>query len=217
MSYDSETVTALESGGLVMRETLTVFGKTLGGSAVPFAYWTGEDNVAVNVVPAGGTTPVSRNFVGGGTLLSIPPIVDAIGVEARSITIGLDHISEAAGGPLDMVFGNNIRVAGVEMHRAFFDPSNWGLVSTPTLMFSGRVDGASIEDAPADGEGGLSLECINSAIDLTNTNPAMESDEQQKLRGGDRIRRYGDTAGQIQTWWGQSKGAEADKATAKGE
>lgn len=216
MPYDLATVTALESGAVVMREMLTVFGKTLGGSAQTFAYWTGEDNIAANVVPAGGDTPVSRNFVGGGTLLNIPPIVDAIGVEARSITIGLDHISEAAGGPLDMVFGNNVRVARVEMHRAFFDPATWNLVSTPTLMFSGRVDGASIDDAAAGSEGGLSLDCISSAIDLTKTNPAMQSDEQQKLRGGDRFRRYGDTAGQIQTWWGQAKEAAADKATTKG-
>ncbi|UYN98353.1 MAG: hypothetical protein KIT02_10280 [Devosia sp.] len=198
-----------------MREILTVKGRTLGGAADEWVYWTGEDNIAVNLVPAGETTPVSRNAVGGGTLLDIPPIVDAIGVEARSITIGLDHISEAAGGPLDMVFGNNVRVARVEMHRAFLDPATWNLVSTPTLMFAGRVDGASIDDAAAGGEGALSLDCISSAIDLTKTNPAMESDEQQKRRDGDRFRRYGDTAGQIQTWWGQHKEAEAEKATTK--
>ena len=207
MSYDVDTVAALESGAIVLRDILTVKGKTAGGSAAEFVYWTGEDNVAVNVVPAGETTPVSRNALGGGTLLEVPAIVDAIGVEARSITFGLDHISVAAGGPMDMVYGNNVRVARVEMHRALFDPATWNLVSTPVLMFSGRVDGAAVNDAAAGGEGGLSLEVVNSAIDLTKTNPAMESDEQQKRRSGDRFRRYGDTAAQIERWWGRAKGS----------
>lgn len=205
MTYDAETIAALASGGVVFRDLLTVQGKTLGGAAATFAYWTGEDDVAVNVVPAGAETPVSRNFVGGGTLIEVPPIVDAIGIEARSVAFGLDHISTAAGGPLDMVFGNNVRVARVELHRALFDPATWNLVTTPHLLFAGRVDGASVDDAAAEGQGGLSLEVISSAIDLTRTNPAMESDEQQKLRSGDRFRRHGDTAGQVETWWGMAK------------
>lgn len=207
MPYDIETVTALASGAIVVRDILTVKGKTLGGSAAEFVYWTGEDNIAVNVVSAGETTPISRNAVGGGTLLVVPAFVDAIGVEARSITFSLDHISDAAGGPMDMVFGNNVRVARVEAHRALLDPATWNLVSTPTLMFAGRVDGASVDDAAAGGEGGLSLEVVNSAIDLTKTNPAMESDEQQKLRSGDRFRQHSDTARQIERWWGQAKGS----------
>lgn len=205
--YDSETITALASGSLVLRDFLTVKGKTLGGAAAEFAYWTGEDNIAANVMPLGGGTPVSRNFVGGGSLLAVPQVVDAIGMEARTVAFGLDHISDDAGRPLDMVYGNNVRVARVEMHRGLFDPETWNFVSTPHLMFAGRVDGASVDDAAADGEGGLSLAVISSAIDLTRTNPAMESDEQLRRRAGDRARRYGDTAGQVSTWWGQNKAA----------
>lgn len=204
MSYDVDTLTALASGAIVVRDLLTVKGKTLGGSAAEFDYWTGEDNVAINVVPLGEETPVSRNYVGGSTLLDVPPIVDAIGLEARSIAFGLDHISVAVGSPMDMVFGNNVRVARVEMHRALFDPDTWTLVSTPVLMFAGRVDGPSVDDAAAGGEGRLDFPAQSSAIDLTRISQAMESDEQLKLRG-DRFRRYGDTAGQVDTWWGQSK------------
>ncbi|GGF24288.1 hypothetical protein GCM10011321_14570 [Youhaiella tibetensis] len=205
MTYDPETTTALASGALVLRDFLTVQGKTLGGGAATFAYWTGEDNIAVNVVPAGGETPQSRNFVGGGTLLSVPDVIDAIGLEARGVTFGLDQTSTVVGSPMDMVFGNNVRVARVELHRGVFDPATWNLVAAPHLLFAGRVDGAELNDAEAGGEGSLSLTAQASAIDLTKTNPAMESDEQQQLRSGDRFRRYGDTAGQVETWWGQAR------------
>lgn len=204
MSYDVDTLTALASGAIVVRDILHIDGKTLGGTPTPFTYWTGEVNVAVNVLPLGEVTPVSLNAVGGGTLLDVPAIVDAIGLEARAVTFGLDHISDAAGGPMDMVYGANVRVARVELHRALFDPATWNLVATPVLMFAGRVDGAAVDDAAVDGEGGLSIEAQSSAIDLTRRSMAMESDEQLRLRG-DRFRRYGDTAGQVETWWGQSK------------
>jgi len=205
MSYDVDTIAALESGALVLRDFLTVDGRELGGDPAQFNYWTGEDNVAVNVVPAGETTPVSRNYVGSATLVTVPSVVDAIGLEARQYTFGLDHISTDAGSPMDMVFGHNVRVARVEFHRGVFDTETWNLVSEPHLLVSGRVDGAGVDDAAVDGEGGLTLEVVSSAIDLTRVNPALESDEQQRLRNGDRFRRYGDTAGQIETWWGQEK------------
>lgn len=206
MPYDVDTITALASGAIVVRDILTIGGKTMGGSAAAWAFWTGEDNVAVNIFPLGEITPVSRNAVGGGTLLDVPAIIDAIGMESRSVTFGLDHISATAGSPMDMVYGNNVRVARVELHRALFDLATWNLVSTPHLLFAGRVDGASVDDAAAGGEGGLAIDAVSSAIDLTRTNPAMESDEQQRRRDGDRFRKDSDTAGQIERWWGQAKG-----------
>lgn len=191
---------------LIIRDFLVVHGKTLGGAVKVFGYWTGENPVTVNVSPVGGGTPVSRTFSGGGTLLSVPDIVDTIGLDARSLTLGLDHISSSTDSPMDMVYGHNVRVARVEMHRGLFDPATWNLVATPEVMFSGRVDGASVDDAAAESEGGLNLEVIPSSIDLTRTNPAMQSDAQQRLRSGDRFRRWGDTAGvKTEIWWGQAK------------
>lgn len=207
MPYDVDTITALGGRGIIVRDLLTVQGKTLGGSAAEFNYWTGKANVAINVLPLGEETPVSRNFVGGGTLLDVPAIVDAVGLEARAITFGLDHLSTVTGSPMDMVYGNNVRVARVELHRALFDPETWNLVATPVLMFAGRVDGAAVDDAAVDGEGGLSIEAQSSAIDLTRKSMAMESDEQQRLRSGDRFRRYSDTAGQVDRWWGRAQGS----------
>lgn len=203
MSYDTPTLTALASGALVLRDYLTV------RAAATFAYWTGEDNVTVNVVPAGEVAAVARSYVGGGALLSVPEIVDAIGVEPKTVTFGLDHINVATGSPMDMVYGNDVRVARIELHRGLFDTSTWNLVAAPNLLFSGRMDGTDVEEAAAEGQGGLSLTAVNSAIDLTKTSPAMQSDEQQRLRSGDRFRRYGDTAGQVETWWGQAKEGDA--------
>jgi len=205
MSYDTATLTAYAGGALVFRDYVTVFGKTLGGSDKTFAYWTGEDNITTSVVPAGETEGENRNFLGIGTIKTVPDIVDAIGMEARSLEFGFDHISSSTDSPMDMVFGNNIRVARVEYHKGILDPDTWELAATPHLMLAGRVDGVSVNDAAIGGEGGLHIAVANDAIDLTKTNPAMESHAQQKLRGSDLFRQYGDTATQRERFWGLAR------------
>ncbi|MEO9227442.1 MAG: hypothetical protein ABI216_00620 [Devosia sp.] len=201
--YDSATIAALQAGQLVLRDFLTIHGKDSGGDPVDFCFWTGEDDVVTNVVDARDGSTDSRNFIGGGTLLDVPPIVDAIGMEARSIEFGLSQIHAEV---QDMVRGNNIRVAVVELHRGVYDPTTWALVSTPFPRFLGRVDGVSIDTAAVGGEGGIRLTAVGDSIDLTRTNPALKSDETQRLRSDDRFRRYSDSAGDVEVWWGQARG-----------
>lgn len=203
MSYDAETIAQLETGQLVLRDFLTVFGKN-GGTPVEINFWAGEDNVAANVVSAQDGSTDARNYIGGGTLRDVPPIVDAIGLEARSIEFGLSQIQSDV---QDMVRAYNVRVAKVEFQRGLYDPATWSLVSTPFPRFLGRVDGASVETPEVGGEGAIRLTAASSNIDLTKTSPALKSDETQRLRSDDRVRRYSDTAAQIEVFWGLAKGS----------
>lgn len=204
MAYDSETIAALEAGSLVLRDFLVIKGKDSEGDPATFGFWTGEDNVTTNVVTAtdGGTD--SHDFVGGGALPpdGIPPIVDTIGIEVRTLDIELSQIHP---GVRDMVRGNNIRHAVVEVFRGLLNPATWSLVSTPFSRFLGRVDAAP-ESVPAvGGSGSQKISMVSDAVDLTRTNPALKSDESQKLRSGDRFRRYSDAAGSYSVWWGQAR------------
>lgn len=202
MAYDSPTITTLQSGQLVLRDFLYVRGKDSDGDPAPFGFWTGTDDVTTNVISATDGSTESRDFIGGGTLLDVPAIVDTIGLEARSVDFGLSQIHSAVA---DMIRGNNIRVAVVELHRGVYDPDTWTLVSTPFPRFLGRVDGAHVETAAIGGQGGITLSAMSNAIDLTRTNPALKSDETQRLRSDDRFRRYADTAGDIQVFWGLAR------------
>jgi len=69
------------------------------------------------------------------------------------------------------------------------------------------VDGASVETPEVGGEGAIRLTAASSNIDLTKTSPALKSDETQRLRSDDRVRRYSDTAAQIEVFWGLAKGS----------
>lgn len=201
--YDSATIAALQSGALVLQDFLTLHGWDGDGDPAEFDFWTGPDNVTVNVVSAVDGSTDSRNYIGGGSLLEVPPIVDGIGLEARVHEFTLNHLHASVA---DMIRGNTIRLAVAELQRGLRSAATGALVSTPFPRLLGRVDGATIETGAAGSEGRLRLSVVSDAIDLSRTNPALKSDEQQKLRGGDRFRRYADAAAAWEVWWGQAKG-----------
>ena len=206
MSFDSNTIAALGRGAMVIADFLTIRGKDSDGDDAVFNFWTGPDNVTLNVVSASDGSTESRDYIGGGALVDVTAIVDGVGLEARSHSFGLNPLQTTNH---DMVNGNNIRVAVVEMHRGLRDPDTWGLVADPQPYFLGRVDGLSHDvggvdgDTPADAT--MTLAVMGNQIDLTRINPALKSDEQQRLRSGDRIRRYADAAGSYDVWWGQAR------------
>jgi hypothetical protein len=200
--YDSATRAALAAGPVILRDMVAVYGKDSDGDPVTFGFWKGEDNITTNIVTAVDGSTVSRSFIGGGSLIGVDAIPLVIGLEARTIEVTLSPIHSEV---QDMVRGNDIRHAVVEVLRAMFDVSTGGLVSTPFARFLGKVDGAPVA-TPAEGdEGSITLHCVSNTIELTRTNPARKSDEQQKRRSGDRFRKYADTAGDIEIWWGETK------------
>lgn len=206
MSFDSTTITALQSGALPIVDFITIRGKDGDGDPAVFNFWTGPDNVTLNVVSAIDGETESRNYIGGGALVDVPAIVDGVGLDARSHEFGLNPLHSSI---LDMVNGNNIRVAVVELHRGIRNPDTWALVADPLPYFLGRVDGLSHDVGAADGdtpaEARMTLMVIGNMIDLTKVSTALKSDEQQKLRSGDRIRRYADAAGSYPVAWGQAR------------
>lgn len=206
--YDAATRTALElaqtEGRIVIRDYVSIFGWDDVGDPDDWHFWTGAANVTVSVVSAQDGTTDSRSYIGGGSLIETPPIVEAIGLEARRHDFVFSQLHATV---QDMVRGNNIRLAILEMQRGIFDPTTMALVSTPFPRFLGRVDGVSIETPEAGGEGRIVISAISGVIDLTRVNPALKSDETQRLRSDDRFRRYADTAAQVEVRWGQAKGS----------
>lgn len=201
MSIDATTIAAYQSGAFGVRDFVVVRGKDGDGAAKVFAWWTGEDDVEGNVTALDGSV-ASLVFVGGCGLV-VPEIVSAIGIDTRTVSVELSHIHA---GVQDMVRGGYIRLAPVEIHRAVFDAATGAPTSDPYPRFHGVVDSIELPTAAEGQEAALTLACTTTPIHLTRTNPAMVSDEQQRLRSDDRFFQYSDTAGQIEIWWGQAKG-----------
>lgn len=182
---------------------VTVFAKDRGtGAEAIRGFWNYPETVAVNVVDGETGMVVSRTFVGDGAITDIDPIPLTIGLEDRTISITMSQIHA---GVQELVRGLDPRFAPVQVHRGNLDPSSGLLVAAPRIRFMGKINGTPINTPAAGAEGSIVLNIVSHTRELTRTNPAMKSDEQQRLRSGDRFRRYSTTAAKWPYWWGEEK------------
>lgn len=185
-------------------DLLFIEGLDLDGDPDSWGIWTGPDNITTDVVSATTGTSVSRSYVGGGTLLRVPQIVDGIGLETQGVNF---EVSQIVSYTRDMVFGANLRGARVTLNRGRRDPATYLFIADPEVLFAGIVDTVDGQIGAAGGEGSIAISCRAQPIELNNTNPAMKSDEStQELFGGDRFRRY-DVAQIVPRRWGMVKAA----------
>ena len=182
---------------------LFIEGADSDGDPASWGLWTGPDSITLNVISGTTGSAVSRSYVGGGTLIRVPQIIDAIGLETRPHDFEVSQIHTYT---RDMVFGANIRGARVTLNRGRRVSSTGAFAADPAVMFIGRVDTADGRMGAAGSEGAIVLSCRPDTIDLSLTSPAMKSDEStQQRHAGDRFRQY-DVAGLIERRWGLAKG-----------
>lgn len=194
----------------VLYDFLWIEGLDLAGDPDPWGIWTGPDDITTDVISGTSFSSVSRSFVGGGTLVKVPQIVDGIGIDARNKANF--EVSQINTYTRDHVFGANIRGARVTMNRGRRNPATNAWLADPEVLFVGRVDTVDGQIGAAGGEGNIIISCRPDTIDLNVTNPAMKSDEStQELFGGDHFRRY-DLAQLIRRRWGMTKGVGPSKA-----
>jgi hypothetical protein len=151
-----------------------------------------DDTVTLTVIDGRTRLPVTRTYHGVGGNLRVDPIPQTTDLNIRTIRVGLSQISQAV---QQLVRGYETRRAPIEVHRGLLDPATSLMIAPPVPRFVGWINGNPIETPAANGEGGVQVSCVSYARKLTFTNPLKKSDEQQRRRQGDRIRRYTDVAG----------------------
>lgn len=192
-----------DRGRLVPRNFVSIFCKhRVTGAEQLHGVWDDAEAVTVNVVSGETGGVVSRNFAGDGAIVSIDPIPMRVGLEVRTIQLVLSPLNPEVA---EALRGDDPRFARVEIYRGLLDPESRLLVAAPRIRFMGRVNGAPIETAAIGGVSSATLSIVSHTRELTRTSPARKSDEQQRLRSGDRFRRYTGTAGEWPIWWGEDK------------
>jgi hypothetical protein len=187
--------------GLVPRRYVWVTAKDREtGLPVSEGFWSGDEDVMINVIDGRLGTIVARGYRGAGQLLQISPIPRVSDLTEQTVTIDLSQIAPAV---QQLVRGYDVRLARVEIHEMTHSTISRQPVSPPEPVFVGVVDGAPINTPAVGGDGKAELRCVSDAISmLTRTNPRKSSYEAQKLRSGDE---WGLYSGSVAGWdikWG---------------
>jgi hypothetical protein len=142
----------------------------------------------------------SRTYIGAGTMISVEPIIYAVGLEVRIQRMRLSGIDATVE---QLLRGYDTRLAKVELHVARFDLDTGALIDAPEVKLRGSVDEMPLHTPEQGGDAYIDMAVASQSRDLTRSLTLRKSDEAQRLRGGDRIRQYGDVTGKVQTYWGE--------------
>lgn len=208
-TIDTPTLTALQSGSLVLRDFVWIVGKNRStGVDESIGISNDSHDMSVQVIDGISGSVVTRTYIGGGALpLSISPIPLVSDLTIRSVRITLSQISSAIDTAIRQY---DPRFAHVEIHRGLFDPATRALIAPPYPHFVGQMNGAPITTPAVGGEGSVEVTVVSHSRELTRTNAAKKSDETQRRRGGDRFRRYSDVAKEWNIPWGNPDGRKGD-------
>lgn len=200
-TFDTATSTAMSAPGIVARVLVWVRARDRStGVEATLGLWNGDDTASITV---GG---VARTYYGAGALLGVDPIVYSAGVQVRMQRVSLSPLSPEVA---QAIRGYEPRLAPVEIHRALFDPATMALVAEPHRMFKGWIDDVSITTPEIGGDAMCEVTLASAARALTRTLPLKKSDESQKLRSGDRFRRYADISAAVDVYWGEARARAA--------
>lgn len=165
------------------------------GLAETVGFWNGWDHQQFDI---GGTI---RDYYAAGSLIGLDRITYGTGLQVRMHTITFSAISPEVE---QAVRGYDTRLAPVEIHNVAFDPVTNTMIGTPWRILKGWVDELPIRTPAAGGEGSIDMRIASSSRALTRTLSLKRGDASQRLRGGDRFRRYAEISGTTSDPWGEA-------------
>lgn len=191
----------------VPRSFIVIRVKALvGGAEVVFCFTDFGEDVITNVVDGNTLQLVSHTFYGDAAPIQrMDPMPLKIGLDAKPVDVVLNSLHPVV---KNMVFNHDCRNAKVEIYRGRLDPESMLLVAAPRSRKIGQINGAPRTRGAIGGVGSVTLAVVGSPRVLTVTSSALRSDETQRLRGGDRARRYGGTAFKWPYSWGELKSGQ---------
>ena len=196
--YGSATLTNLQArGGIVSRVLIWFSARNRSTNAVEtMGLWTGADHETITINAA------SRLYYGAGNVVELPQLTFQAGLAVRIHRLGLSPLTPEV---MQLIRGYDVRFAPVDIHRALYSTDTRLLIEEPHRLLTGFIDEVDLGTPAVGGTSSCVLGIATSARVLTQNLALKKSDETQRLRSGDRIRRWGDVSGSVEVWWGATR------------
>lgn len=156
--------------------------------------WTGGDNAVMTVEGQ------ARTYFGAGNVTDVPPVVYKTGLDVQVYRLGITSITNEA---RQLIRAYDPRFAGVQIHRALFNPSTRAMIDAPHRVLTGFVDEVDLSRPVSGGQASCYLSIVTTARLLTFDLPNKNSDSNQRRVLGDRFLRHADASADV--WWGAQR------------
>lgn len=174
------------------------------GASESVGLWTGADH---EVFAIGGQ---SRTYYGAGAMLGMDALTARAGLEVRTHSVTLSALSPEAVAALRVY---DPRLAPVEIHELYCDPTTELQVADPVRVFKGTIMEAPISQGADGGDSVATLNIASASWALTRGLTVKRSNGALVSRApGDRFREYADLGRAVETVWGESR-SEAQTST----
>lgn len=171
------------------------------GNPVEQGFWTGDQNIALDVINGQTGTPVARSYLGGVNLEvgEIPLVSD---LTDSPVDVSLSAIADQV---QNLYRGAEVKLAYVEIHYQTLAPESNLPVDDPEIEYIGIVDEADVPTGPVGNDSSVTLKLRSEGLSMqSRINPRKRSDAAQSRRQGDRFRRYGNSVGFWDVPWGEA-------------
>ena len=202
-ALDPNTTALLSArSGLISRRLVWIEARRRDTGAVEaLGLWNGDYELSIAL------DGEARTYRDVGALLDADPITAGSGLEVRVLRLSLSGIPSEIE---DLVKAYDTRFAPVTIHRAVIDPASQALAGNPHRAFRGMINSLEFTTPEPGGAQTCTLELVSETRALTRKLALKKSDESQTLRGGDRLRRYGNISGAVPVYWGELYAAAAN-------
>jgi hypothetical protein len=192
--------------GIAERYMLWIAARNRETNAIEaLGLWTGDDTETITVTDLWTGASATRVFQGAGAMLGVAGVQHKAGLDVRPLRLSLSAIDATTTAAVRLY---DARGGKVQIWKRTLSADTGLQVGQPEPLFKGFVNRAPIPRPVAGGEAVLELECVSSVRLLTIPAGRNKSDAAQRLRSGDRFRRYKASVETIDVPWGQEDDRE---------
>ena len=118
-----------------------------------------------------------QTFLASGAMLAVSDIEETSELQVASVTIQLSGVDQTS---IALVLGKQYLDRRVVIYKGSLDTDEL-LVSSPFMIFDGRMSSPTIEENPDDGKCSVTIECTNQWVDFERVSGRLANYEHFQL------------------------------------
>ena len=185
----SRNLTTAVQNQLAASELEPFFAIKLAFDSGDVRVWTGYNDITI----------ASETYIGGGQLLSISPIQETVEIAARGVNMSLNGINSSL---VSVALTESYQGRSAKVYLGVI--SSGAVVSDPYLVFDGRMDVMTIEDAGETANISLSAESRLIDLERARVRRYTDNDQQNQFAGDTGLRFVADLQDK-EIAWGSGK------------